>query len=215
MKRYLFICMLIAIAFGMVAGIVSCTRCGKGEPGEPNVIQDTLLVESDYDGVLPEGKLVFEHVVSTHRQQMFNLLGNGNYTWYESHAVLMRDINEAEDCTIKDITSVFSVFSEEGGSYVQYITTNWERGTWIPEPIPGLWIEDNSLNDDAIKITLEAAFQKLMESNCTKPHDKNVTLRNPVGPKKCNAQYVFGNILETVFVDAVTGEVRTSNPAFE
>ena len=199
----------------LTAGLVGLTSCHKSEK-KPLTVTDTVYVHSDYDGILPEGKLVFEDVVSTHRQQMFNLRGGGDYTWYESHAVLLRDLDdENQDGTVGNITSIFSVWSEESGINVQYVTTDWKRGTWIPGPVPGVWIEDCNMNEAEIVLTFEAAYQKLMEANVVKPHDKNVTLRIPVGPRGCNAQYVFGNMMEVVFVDAVTGEVRTKNPAFE
>ena len=215
MKKMLF-GMLAVVLLSIVAGTtVSCTSCGNGSKGTA-VVFDTIIVENDYDGVLPDGKLVFEHVVSSHREQMYTKLGGGDYTWYESHAILMRDIDDPEqDGTLADITSVFAVWPVDRANYAQYITTDWIRGTWMPEPIPGLWIGDNSLNEEVIKITFEEAYQNMMKANCVKPHDKNVTLRCPVGPKKCNPQFVFGNIMQVVFVDAVTGEVKTYNPAFE
>jgi hypothetical protein len=54
----------------------------------------------------------------------------------------------------------------------------------------------------------------MMSVNFPKPHSKHVTLRNPVGPAAVNAQWIFGNIKEQIWIDAVTGEAKKSNPAF-
>ena len=39
-------------------------------------------------------------------------------------------------------------------------------------------------------------------------------LRQPLGPKECNPQWVIGNIMQVIFVDAVTGEISDWCPAF-
>ena len=54
----------------------------------------------------------------------------------------------------------------------------------------------------------------MMQANAPKPHSKNAILRNPIGPIAINAQWVFGNVREQLWCDAVTGEIRNSNPAF-
>ena len=53
-----------------------------------------------------------------------------------------------------------------------------------------------------------------MQTNVPKPQSKHVTLRNPVCPVAINTQWIFGNIHEQLWVDAVTGNVAISNPAF-
>ena len=78
----------------------------------------------------------------------------------------------------------------------------------------GFWVEDYPLIGDSIKLTYKDAFKRVMETNSPKPHTKNCVLRKPVGPVECNPQYVFGNIHVQLWVDAVTGDVNNSNPAF-
>lgn len=39
-------------------------------------------------------------------------------------------------------------------------------------------------------------------------------LRLPIGPRRCNAQWVIGGIGEVIFIDAVTGEITDWCPAF-
>jgi hypothetical protein len=75
-------------------------------------------------------------------------------------------------------------------------------------------MEDERLNSSAINICYSKAFDMAMQSNYPKPHSKNCILRKPVGAKDCNPQWVFGNEESQIWVDATTGEVRDSNPAF-
>ena len=42
-----------------------------------------------------------------------------------------------------------------------------------------------------------------------------MSLRLPVGPVACNAQWVIGDVYDVIFVDAVTGEISDVNPAFK
>ena len=59
------------------------------------------------------------------------------------------------------------------------------------------------------------AYEKMMNANCPKPHSRHCVLRREVGPiADINPQYIFGNDQMQVYVDAMTGEVRTNNPVF-
>ena len=78
----------------------------------------------------------------------------------------------------------------------------------------GFWVEDYPLNNEAVCISFEEAFTKLMEANCPKPHSRHCVLRKEIGPVDANPQYIFGNSRAQIYVDATTGEVSTINPAF-
>lgn len=71
------------------------------------------------------------------------------------------------------------------------------------------------MNDELIKLTYKDAFDRVMATNCPKPHSQHVVLRKELGPKVANPQYIFGNSSAQLYVDAVTGEVRDTNPVFE
>ena len=71
-----------------------------------------------------------------------------------------------------------------------------------------------NLNEEDIKVNYKDAFEKMLEVNLPKPHSKNIVLRNPIGPVGINAQWIFGNIHEQIWVDAVTGKCKNSNPAY-
>ena len=70
------------------------------------------------------------------------------------------------------------------------------------------------MNEDAITVTYEQAYELMNQVNLPKPHSKNCVLRKPLGPQACNPQYVFGNVQAQVWIDASTGEAKNSNPAF-
>ena len=78
----------------------------------------------------------------------------------------------------------------------------------------GFWVEDYPLNNEAVCISFEEAFTKLMEANCPKPHSRHCVLRKEIGPVDANPQYIFGNSRAQIYVDATTGEVSTINPVF-
>jgi hypothetical protein len=57
---------------------------------------------------------------------------------------------------------------------------------------------------------------RLKEWNGVLPKDCDfIILRLPVGPKDCNPQWVFGDIGDVLFIDAITGEIRDYDPAFK
>jgi hypothetical protein len=93
-----------------------------------------------------------------------------------------------------------------------------DSATSAPEMVVNIlqsfWIENYALNDEVIKLNYTEAWDRMMQTNYPKPHSKHVTLRNPVGPVAVNTQWIFGNIHEQIWIDAVTGDAKNSNPAF-
>lgn len=136
-----------------------------------------------------------ENTISTDREYM-SLNVSNDYRWYETIAIVLTDWLDAENQTgsIESIDNVFQVVTADafGGDS-----------------------EDFPLNEETIKLTFKQAYEKVMATNSPKPHSKRCVLRLPIGPKPCNVQWCFGNIEEQLLVDAVTGEVRNFNPAFE
>lgn len=203
MKKYVFFCLLSAIVGMMVTGCSSCQSENKK--------QNTYL--ADDDSVAPDMSANAEYIIALHRQTM-NAINDGNrYYWYETKftfADTLR-VETLADAVLTEITSTFQTYGPE---LVYSITTNPVKGTLIPVPTPGLWIEDCDLSREEIKLSLLDVLARLTEVNITLPPGKAIYLREPVGPLDCNAQYVIGNPFETVWVDAVTGDVSTSCPAF-
>lgn len=205
MKKFIFMS-LVAVA-AMLTGCSSChSDNAKQEKKE--------TVYHDYDGVVQDFTAGVAHIQSLHKQTMYALNG-GDYDWRNSKVTLSEDITaeSIDDLHVVDVTDVFQLFVPD--PVVQFVSSNVKKGTILPWPMHDLWIEDASLNDAQIKVTAEQALQRLKEWNGVIPKKaKTISLRLPVGPKRCNAQWVIGDIFNPLFIDAVTGEIRDSNPAF-
>ena len=211
MKKFLFF-MLAAVLLGMTAGMTSCESCGKGEPGEP-AVYDNTVTPGDYDGLVQDFTAGVAHIQALHRQTMYSM-GVTDYEWRNSEVLFNDTISFEDICElyVVDITDVFQYF--DNGPKVQFISSNIEKGTVIPHPVPGVWIEDASLNDAQIKLSAEDVLFRLCEWDGIIPPAVSMSLRLPVGPVECNAQWVIGNVYDAIFVDAVTGEITDWCPAF-
>ena len=200
---------VVALAVMFTLCISSCDKCSKTEA--PEVVDTVATTE-----VVTTGELIVENAISLDRQYMFVNYG-GDYRWFETCIVLKDFLDEECDGTITGISNVFQVVdkSEDGKSYdVHVILGAHTPDTTVYEVKNAFWIEDMPLEEEAIQVTFAEAFEKLMETNCPKPHSQHVVLRKQVAPLDVNPQYIFGNMNEVVFVDAVTGEVNLKNPAF-
>jgi len=65
-----------------------------------------------------------------------------------------------------------------------------------------------------VTVTFNDAYESMMRTNHPKPHSQKCAIRKSVGPYDSNAQYTFGNIESTLYVDAQTGDVSLYDPAF-
>ena len=192
MKK-IFLILMLALS------IVSCNNCGN----KPEVLEV----------MTPE--LNVENIISMDKEYMFLHYG-GDYRWFETNIVLKDYLNSEEcDGTIAGLANVFQVLEEKDNGFdVFCIFATHTKDTTAYNTQHGFYIEDFPLENDTIKLTFADAFQKIQEVNAPKPASKNCVLRKPIGPKVCNPQYVFGNTKAQLWVDAITGDVRTSNPAF-
>jgi hypothetical protein len=204
MKKILFgLFMLMMLMIGMN----SCTGCNKSQ--DVNNV-DTTEVASD------TAELNVENLISMDRQAMYNKVGE-DYRWYETCMKLNNFLDEENDGSLAEVVNVFQAIiarSEHSFDTKVYKFQHFADGTYAEDSVIGFWVEDEPMNNEAIKVTYKEAYEKLMATNMPKPHSRYVTLRKQVGPIDANPQYIFGNLVETVFVDAVTGEVFDYNPAF-
>jgi len=139
-----------------------------------------------------------------------------NYRWFET-CVLMDDfLDEETDGSVNMVVNIYQVAKGDDKSFDVKVFKfqHLKDGTVLKDSVAGFWIEDNPLNDSTIKIDYKEAFNLVQKVNLPKPHTRNAILRNPLGPLDTNPQWVFGNIREQIWVDATTGEIRKSNPAF-
>lgn len=208
MKKWHLFCLVLAIA--CMTAMSSCNGCSGNAPGKEQV---TNKFQTDYDGVVPDMSDGASHVIALHRQTMFSLADGKGFAWYQTKFTFADslDLNTLGDAVLKEVTSTFQTFSPDL-SYT--ITTNAVKGTLIPAPTPGLWIEDFDLGNTDIKLGILDVIERLTAWNGVLPPAVSITLRKPVGPKPCNAQYVIGNPYQVIFVDAVTGDIADWNPAF-
>lgn len=223
MKKDFFAKVMGVLLMAVLALVCSCSSC-KGETAK---IDDPVVVYHDYDGVVQDFTAGVSHIQALHRQKMYNIIqflkeqGNeiaqNNYQWRNS-LVILNDTVTAEnidDLHIVSIRDVFYYWSNKFGPQVQYITDHVVYGTQIPYPISDVWIEDKDMSNAPIKLSAEQALMRLKEWNGILPKDCDfIILRLPVGPKDCNPQWVFGDVYDVLFIDAVTGDIRDYDPAF-
>lgn len=193
--------------------IGSCKGCAKSEP---KIDDPVAVVYHDYDGVVEDFTAGVDHIQALHRQTLYSTLGVEVYQWRNSKIVFNDSIKaeNIDDLHVTDINDVFYYWDEQKGPQVQFINSNVKHGVQIPWPINDVWIEDDDMSEVPIKLSAEQALMRLKEVNCPIPPAMSMSLRLPVGPCKCNAQYVIGDVFDVIFIDAVTGEVSNWNPAF-
>lgn len=197
----------LALSLMLMVGMNSCTSCNKAE--NETAVVDTIEV------VTEPVVLNVENLISMDRQAMYNKVG-GDYRWYETCMKLNNFLDEENDGSLAEVVNVFQAVIDRGQGYDTkvYKFQHFADGTYAEDSVIGFWIEDFPMNEEAIQVTYDEAYDNLMAVNMPKPHSRYVTLRKQVGPVEANPQYIFGNLRETVFVDAVTGEVFDYNPSF-
>ena len=165
--------------------------------------------------ITPAKPTSVENIIAMDKTAM-NLISK-DYRWYETMILLDNYLDEDSVSKIAEIVNVFQVvknITEKSFDTKVYKFQHFADGTCLKDSVDGFWIEDCPLIDSVKMITYEEAFNKMLEVNYPKPHSRHVCLRSPVGPRDCNPQWVFGNIESQIWIDAVTGEAKNSNPAF-
>ena len=141
------------------------------------------------------------------------------YKWFETRVEYDNFFDADTTLAISKVESLFQVAVEDPlgiKTFVyDFIHEPGVENDTIPEPIEGFILDDKPLNDEQIVLTFSEALERLYEANLLKPHSAKVVLRKALGPKAANAQYIFGNTEEQIFVDAVTGDVTDKNPVYD
>ena len=199
---------LVVFLFSLVIGFSSCNGCGKQAQEETANVDTTEVVTNV--------KINVEQAISLDRQAMYLKFGE-EYRWYETD-ILLPEFLDSENVTSDpvELVNIFQSIVEKGNGFDTWVFKfqHFPDGTVLTDSIQGFWIENMPLNDEVIKLKYVEAYDRIMQTNSPKPHSKHVTLRNPIGPIAINTQWIFGNINEQLWVDAVTGDVKNSNPAF-
>lgn len=201
--------LMMSLLFSLIIGFSSCNGCKNSEA---QIITDSTEVVAK-DSVVA---INVEHAIATDRQAMFLKFGK-DYRWWETD-ILLPEFLDSEDVTSDPVmvVNIFQSVIEKGNGADTWV---WKYqhladGTVLKDSIHGFWVEDQPLNEEVIKVKYTEAYDRIMQANAPKPHSKQVVLRNPVGPVTINTQWIFGNLQSQLWVDAVTGDVKTSNPAF-
>lgn len=152
----------------------------------------------------------FEHVNELDKQAMY--LINENYAHFETNYMFSGTVDSLETADVVYVANIFQIVENRKPTVFCY--RHYPDGSTVTDKKVGaFWVEDFDLSKYEINLTIDQAFDALMKANCPKPRSKYCTLRAAVGPVKANPQYIFGNDNRgIVWVDATTGEVRTSNP---
>lgn len=192
----------------LMIGVSSCNSCSRPASGDV-AVADSVLVDS----VLVDSAFV-EKAINLDKEAMF--LKNSNYRWFETGVVLKNWLDEENDGSIEMVVNVFQVVEViDSTSFDTYVVKFQHVGEdVIEDSVHGFWVEDYPLNEEVIKVSFKEAFEKVQEVNLPKPHTRQVVLRKQVGPVDANPQWIFGNLREQIYVDAVTGAVSKDNPAF-
>lgn len=197
MRKLIFCLSVLACLFMM-----SCS-CEKNKPTEDVAVNDSTA------------GFVVENLTGMDRQKMFQDYGK-SYNWYET-CIVLKDFLDSEetDGTVTGVSNIFQVSEEKGsGVDVHVIMFTHVGDSTQVDVVNSFWVEDFPMNEDAIKLTFKEAYDRVMAANAPKPHSRQVVLRKQIGPNPINPQYIFGNQTAQLYVDAVTGDVRTKNPAF-
>jgi len=199
---------ILTFLMGLVLSFVSCTGCSNGDnTGKDSSLIDTINIKEAID---------VSHAIALDRQTMYAKYKD-NYRWYETEILLPYFLDS--DSVTSDpemVVNVLQSIVEEGNGADVWVHKfqHFKDGTVVHDSIQGFWIENYALNDEVIKLNYLQAWDQMMAANYPKPHSRHVTLRNPIGPVAVNTQWIFGNINEQIWIDAVTGDAKNSNPAF-
>lgn len=184
---------------------MSCTGCNSSK--EDIKLQDSVVATAVLD---------VEHSIALDRQTMY-VNYKDNYRWYETE-ILLPEFMDSDSATSNPemVVNILQSIVEKGNGADVWVHKfqHFKDGSIIHDSIQGFWIENYALNDEVIKLNYKEAWDRMMQANFPKPHSRHVTLRNPIGPVAVNTQYIFGNIQEQIWIDAVTGDTKNSNPAF-
>ena len=201
---------MMCMLFTLLLGFTSCNGCGQQTQTEQ--LKDTTEVVVKNSTVA----LNVENVIAMDRQAMY-LAHGGDYRWYETE-ILLPEFMDGDNATSDPImvVNVFQTIVEKGNGFDTWVYKyqHFNDGTVLNDSIQGFWVENLPMEDKAIVLKYTEAWDKMLAVNFPKPHSKHVTLRNPIGPVAINTQWIFGNIKEQIWVDAVDGTCTNSNPAF-
>lgn len=184
MKKFL----MFMMAAVLLLGATSCTSCKREKQTDETMVEKTI--KTDY-----------AYMTANHE----------DFVWYEAQIVTNEWFDESNTVTVASVTNVFQ-YIEEGQPHV--VMLKHYDGKCDITITEDFWIEDCAMKPLDITVPFNDAYEIMMKSNYPKPHSQKCAIRKSVGPYDSNAQYTFGNIESTLYVDAKTGDVSLYDPAF-
>ena len=197
MKKFIYIIFILATCL-----LISCgNRRGQIKP-IPNTPEEFTVS--------------IDEIINTDHEHMY-LNYKDNFRWFETD-VAYNDYLNSDSCKfIAEICNVFMIWEDETNeSYDTRIITFIHRpgSTFIDEK-PGFWLQNRILNRDSIKLDFSQAFNIMKNSKFKIPYSKYCVLRKEreiSDTCNTNPQYIFGNFNYRIYIDAITGETRDTNP---
>lgn len=194
--------LILVFLVSMMISFSSCTNCSN----QPVEKAQTEIVST----------IDVEHTIALDRQAMYANYKD-DYRWYETE-ILLPEFMDSDSATSNPemVVNILQSVVERGNGADVWVHKfqHLKDGNVIHDSIQGFWIENYALNNEVIKFKYTEAWDRMMATNLPKPHSRHVTLRNPMGPVSVNTQWIFGNVNEQIWIDAVTGNAANSNPAF-
>lgn len=190
---------LIVFAF-MLGFFCSCTNCSNGSV-EP--------IQND-------SAIVVDAIINSDFEDMFSKYGKDDFRFYECDILLKNFLDEEYD-GVTELVNIYQVITSKDSTSFDtevYKIQHFPGGQALKDSVKGFWIENFPIDTAEIKVSYDSAFTLINKVNLPKPHSRHVTLKKPIGPIACNTQWIFGNTHSQLWVDATTGDIKESNPAF-
>ena len=145
--------------------------------------------------------------------------------WWESSFTMDKYFTDqnAHENKINSIINIFSVgvnIDSTNNEIKNNVIMIYHENdiTNITEHKNAIWTGDNNLYErtDQIVKTFEQAYKLMYDSEYDKIESRQCVLRATLGPSGATTppQFIFGNIHNQIYVDAMTGTVLNYNPAF-
>ena len=141
-------------------------------------------------------------MISTDKQDVYNNY-DSVYHWFETQIILDKAY-DGNDVKVAQVTNIFQYIDSEHNPKV-VIINHLNDCTVVKDVKDGFYLECCDMNLDTIKTSFTDMLEKVAESNCVKPKTKYITLRNPLGPVRTDAFWIWGT--GDLWINAKTGEI--------
>jgi len=156
-----------------------------------------------------------EKTIDEDKQTMYTEFGD-DYRWFETDVVLENWLDEKNDNTVETVLNIFQVVEIIDSTSADVFVHKFEhKDNEINRTIAhDFFVGNHQLNNVKITVSFKKAYDRVQKSKYEKPHSRQVVLRWEIGAEDCNPQWIFGNTQSQLYVDALTGEVSDTNPAY-